>query len=103
MLQPRKDLEKTFPKMYALIVYRFRDKRQKHQHRRLSINATTHTFLERSCRELSENVWVIVALIELLTDFEITAKNNNIEGSTLIVATIPTYTVAQNLLPQAIS
>src|SRR5277367_5309775 len=40
MLQPIhfwKDLEKIFPKMYVtLIVYRFRDNRQKHQHRRLN-------------------------------------------------------------------
>src|SRR5277367_634176 len=41
MLQPIhfwKDLEKIFPKLYglvALIVNRFLDKRQKHQHRRL--------------------------------------------------------------------
>src|SRR5277367_5767671 len=42
MLQPMyfwKDLEKIYPKMYgfvALIVNRFRDNRQKHQHRRLN-------------------------------------------------------------------
>ena len=48
--------------------------------KRLTIDAITHTFSERSFRDLSGNVWV--------TDFEIINKNTNTEGSTLIVATI---------------
>src|SRR5277367_5886837 len=39
---------------------------------RLTINATTYTFLERSFRDLSRNVWVVALIV---TDFEINAKN----------------------------
>src|SRR5277367_6565759 len=82
--------------LLALIVNRFRDNRQKHQHRRLNcyrgdyschdksllrelslrcwcfwrlsrnrltINATTHTFSERSFRDLSKNVWVVALIV----------------------------------------
>ena len=54
----------------ALIVYRFRDKRKIH-HRyflrlsrnRLTINATTHTLIERIFQDLSENVWVVAEFL----------------------------------------
>ena len=29
----------------------------------ITINATTHTFLERSFRDLSENVWVVASIV----------------------------------------
>src|SRR5277367_1742634 len=78
MLQPIHfwiDVEKIFPEMYELIVYRFRDKRQKHQLRfwrlsrnRLTINGTTHTFLKRSFRDLSKNVWVVALIVYRFRD-----------------------------------
>ena len=44
----------------ALIVDRFRDKR-------LTINATTHTFSERSRKKLSKNVWVVALIVNRLS------------------------------------
>src|SRR5277367_5228734 len=74
----RKDLSGNIW-VVALIVYRFRDKRQKHQHRRLNleflfsfyrlsrkrltINATTYKFPERSFRDLSKDVWVVTLIV----------------------------------------
>ena len=34
----------------------------------LTINATTHTFLERSSRDLSGNVWVVAAIVYRFRD-----------------------------------
>ena len=75
MLQPihfRKDLFEIFAKTYGfLIVYRFRDNRQKHQHGRLNSyrgDYTTHIFLERSSRDLSINVWVVALIVYRFRD-----------------------------------
>src|SRR5277367_4809072 len=59
MLQPIHFWKDLFGNVWvvALIAFRFRDNRQKHQHRRLNsyrltIGATTHTFSERYFRDL---------------------------------------------------
>src|SRR5277367_570365 len=58
MLQPihfRKDLFEIVPKMFGL-----------------TINATTHTFLDRSRKDLFKNMWVVALIVNR---FEINAKN----------------------------
>src|SRR5277367_2057996 len=36
--------------------------------KRLTINSTTHTFLERSRKDLSENIWVVALIVNRFKD-----------------------------------
>ena len=56
--------------------------------KRLKINAVTHTFLDRSFRELSENVWVVALMLTVATI--------RVEPSVLVFLTIISKTVNIN-------